>query len=161
MDDLLDLPQHQHDRRLDGIEQTGQLIVALITARVAAILMLTQAGVLVRLQGSQQRIHQIVLHAVELVGDKGDDVKIAIGVRPAGELEDLRSEDAARMVAHTLPTESQDGQNADQPIVHFFQVEQIVRPLLDLAGLGRLRQLLEQREAIPTRSAGFRALIKG
>ena len=81
VDDLLDLPQHQHDRGIDGIEQTGQLIIALMAPCVAAILVLALAGVLVRLQGGQQRVHQVVLHAIELVGDEGDDVKIAIGVR--------------------------------------------------------------------------------
>ena len=56
VDDLLDLPQHQHDRGIDGIEQTGQLIIAPVTPCIAAIFMLTLAGVLVRLQGGQQRI---------------------------------------------------------------------------------------------------------
>ena len=39
------------------------------------------------------------------------------------------------------------------------QVEQIVRPLPDLARFGRLRQPLEQREPVPARAAGFRAVV--
>src|SRR6476661_2360462 len=121
--------------------------------------MLTQAGVLVRLQSSQQRVHQVVLQAKELVGDEGDDVKIAIGVRSLMKLKDLRLDDAARIVTHAVSTEAQGGQEVDQPIVHRLQIEQVVRPSPDLTSLGRLRQLLEQREAIPARSAGFRAVI--
>ena len=121
VDDLLDPPQHPHDRGIDGLEQTGQPVVALVAPRVAVVLMLALAGVLVRPQGGQQRVHQVVLRAVELVGDEGDDVKVAIRVGAAGELEDLRPDHAARVVAHPLAAEPQGGQDADQPLVHAFR----------------------------------------
>ncbi len=112
-----------------------------------------------RLQRRQQRVHQIVLQAIELVSDEGDHVEVAIRICTPCELEDFRSEDAARIVAHPFPAQIEGGQDIGQLVMHLLEVIEIGRALPDFAHLCRLRQLFEQGQTVMARAPGFRVFI--
>ena len=51
--------------------------------------MFTLRGIVKGLNGTQQHIYQIVLHAIQLMGDKGHGVEIPIFIGPLVELKDV------------------------------------------------------------------------
>ena len=77
---------------LEAAEQRLQCFVLLLAAGVTLLLVLAEGTVLKASQAGKQHIDQIVLKPVILVGDKGDEVQIPVGIAPARDLKDLRAD---------------------------------------------------------------------
>ncbi|MEZ5836613.1 MAG: hypothetical protein R3D03_12885 [Geminicoccaceae bacterium] len=83
-----------------------------------------------------------------LMGDEGDRMKMSISFGAAVKLEDLGFENAACVVADTVVAEIEGVDGWHDLLVEFGNRLKIGNALLDLAGLGRLREFFQQCQPI-------------
>jgi hypothetical protein len=117
-------------------------------AEVAPLLVLPKRAVVRPLHAGQEDVDQVVLEPVVLVSEEGKEVQVSIRGLPARELEDLGPDDTLRKIADAIRGEPQPVQHKRAPLVEGADPFQVGGPLLDLGGLGRLRQPLQQRQGV-------------
>lgn len=97
---------------------------------------------MIALQADEQHVDQVVLKPIVLMGDKGDEVKVAVFLLAAGELENFRFDDAIGVVSDALRVERQGLEHGRQALVEVLDQGQIGHAFFDFGGFGGLRGLL-------------------
>ena len=81
-------------RGRQGFQGVGPLLAAV----VAGLLVVALRGVDRRLQGRDQHVDEVVLEPPILMGDERDQVEVTVLLGPAGDLEDVRADDAVGVI---------------------------------------------------------------
>ena len=121
---------------LEAAEQRLQRFVLLLAAGITLLLVLAEGTVLKASQTGKQPIDQIVLEPVILVGDKGDEVQIPVGIAPARDLKDFRPDHALGVVLDSCGLKRDGLKKLAQLTVKASNQIQIRHAFLDFRRLG-------------------------
>lgn len=110
--------------------------------------MIAVDGGLEGLNHAEKPVDQRVMEAMMLVSDERDHVQMTVGFRPAMELEHLRSQDTACIVADALPAEIERLKHRRDSVVDFRDGAEIVRTLTHLGRAARLREFPQKAQSV-------------
>jgi hypothetical protein len=156
-----DCRQDLYHSRVKVGDQRFQRLVALLPAGITLFFMLALCAVLKTLQTGEQDIYEVVLEPIILMGDKSDEVKIAVRIVTTSQLKDLGFDDAVGKVLDTVLVERQPIQHGFERLIKPLYQIKIRHTLLDFRRLGRLREFLHQRQFIGAGFPGCRSLVVG
>lgn len=121
---------------LEAAEQGFQRFVVLLAPGLALLLVRADRAIVKASQAGKQHVDQVVLEPVILVGDKGDEVEIAVGIAPARDLKDLRPDHAMGVLLDSCGFKRDGLKKLAQLTVKVSNQIQICHALLDFRRLG-------------------------